>query len=113
MTNAKYWDEYSIRQLLNENDRAVEKALIVLFNNQTDYEQVTEATEVHNDRGFTSTDARFFTSLAKQVMRGHHLSEKQLGFLRAPTPRFGSRIGKYHRQLLEVVQAKQQKEMSV
>jgi hypothetical protein len=89
--------------LLNTNDRAVERALLVLLARQERVEQEAETTKFRNDRGFTQADARIMTSMAKQVQRGHRLTERQLAFLRnrKTDGRFPGRIQKYTRQLLE------------
>lgn len=105
------WNEEKIRQLLATNNKAVEQALLVLLRNQTAQEQANGVTLVHNGVGFSSFDAPIMTSFAEQVLRGHSLSERQLAFLRKPVPRFGSRIGKYHRQLLEAIRIKQSQQL--
>lgn len=104
----KTWTKDEIKELLKTNDRAVERALLVLLSRQTNDEQSQETTRHSNNRGFTQADAAIFTSMAKQVQRGYRLTEKQLAFLRnGKSQRFPSRIGKYAGQLLEVAQEKQ------
>ena len=64
----------SIQTLLATNDKAVYRALIVLFERQTADEQEAESTNHNNGRGFNGRDAKFGTSLAKQVIaweQGH------------------------------------------
>ncbi len=96
-----------IMEMLNRNDRAVCRALLVLFNNQTQVEQSSEHTLVWNGKGFTGADARMGTSMAKQYQRVGYLSPKQIQFWRKPNVRGISRIGKYTRQLIEAIPAKQ------
>ena len=101
------WTQAKIKTLLEKNDRAVERALVVLYDRQTEDEKRADDTKHHNNRGFTQADARFMSSMARQVLRGVHLSARQLAFLRGRrSTRFHSRIGKYSRQLLEVAEAK-------
>jgi hypothetical protein len=98
------WNETSIRKLLETNDRAVERALVVLLERQTADERIAETTKHDNDRGFLPYDAKIMTSMAKWVRSGGRLSERQLKWLRnGKSARFPSRIGKYHRQLLDQI----------
>lgn len=63
----------SIKELLAKSDKAVYRALIVLFERQTSDEQASESTTHKNGRGFSAFDAEFLSSLAKQVQsRGTH-----------------------------------------
>ena len=54
-----------IIQLLQNNDKAVIRALIVLNERQTEEEQMKEMTKFHNGRGFRPCHARMGTSMAK------------------------------------------------
>lgn len=92
----------SIKELLLKNDRAVERALLVLLSYQTATEQKIESTSVENGEGFASCDAKVMTSMAKQVQRGRSLTPKQLAWLRSgKSERFPCRIAKYARQLAD------------
>lgn len=80
-----YWNQATVKALLLANDRAVEDALLVVYNNQTPHEQVAESTTVENGKGFSGTNAQFGTSLAKQILErrvagaeGNALSQKQI-----------------------------------
>jgi hypothetical protein len=59
-----------IRELLKTNDRAVMRAVWVLFERQTSTEQLCGQTLDDNGIGFNAFDAEFLTSLAGQVDRG-------------------------------------------
>jgi hypothetical protein len=89
-----------VKELLANNNRAVERALMVLFAYQTADEQQSEHTSHSNGRGFNSTDAAIMSSMAKWVLQGRSLSMKQLAFLRGEGKK-NSRIGKYAGQLAE------------
>lgn len=91
-----------IQELLTNNDRAVERAILVLFNNQTADEQSAETTKYHNNMGFKGCHARIGTSFAQQLKRRGFLTEKQIAYARGKM-----RITQYHRQLLEAAKAKQ------
>ena len=70
------------------------KALLRIFENQTRDEQRTESTNHYNGIGFTGSDARFLTSLAKQFKYKGYLSPKQDAIL-------ARKIKKYAGQLIE------------
>lgn len=101
------WTKESIRELLAKNDKAVGRALLVLLSRQTRDEKDTESTRHHNKIGFTPYDARMMTSMARFYAKRGFLSHKQLAYLRAPTKRFESRIGKYAGQLLDEIEKKE------
>lgn len=63
---------------LATNDRAVEKAILVLYKRQTPDEQATKSTRHRNNRGFNSADARIGTYLARHIRSGNRLTGKWL-----------------------------------
>ena len=63
-----------ISWLLNNNDRAVERAMLVLFHRQTNDEQACGDTRHRNGRGFSAGDAKKGTYMAKWVQSGKHLT---------------------------------------
>lgn len=114
-TNKIIWTKENLRKFLDRSNLAVERALIVLYNNQEADEQVNESTDHNNGKGFTGTDAKLFTRYARQVLfpsisprtgetypEGQRLSPRQLKVLREKNPKTGvSRIGLYAGQLLK------------
>jgi len=95
-----------IVELLNTNDKAVGRALIALFNRQTQGEQVSEATRNLNGEGFTPADAHMGSSMAKFYAARGYLTERQLSYWRKPNAKGVPRICKYAGQLLIVAKAK-------
>ena len=61
----KTWKREEINALLEKSDRAVERAMIVLFERQTADEQQQADTNHQNNRGFASCDARAGTRFAR------------------------------------------------
>lgn len=92
--------------LLRTNDRAVARALVVLFNRQTNDEQRIEATKVDNMRGFRPCHARVGTSMAKFFLRNGYLTPKQIAYWRVGMKNAEMRIAIYHRQLIEAAAEK-------
>jgi len=63
-----------IVSLLHLNNRAVERAMIVLYNNQTSDEQAETTTKHRNGKGFNSYDVKMGTYYAMWVLSGKKLS---------------------------------------
>lgn len=103
------WSKESIIELLDTNPKAVGRALIQLRNRQTYDEQSQETTKYQNGRGFKPCHARMGTSMANFFERNGYLTEKQVNYWRVREATGNSRIGCYWRQLLECVEATQQK----
>ena len=106
-----------IMTLLETNDRAVGRALVVLRNRQTADEQISETTKHHNNRGFRPCHARMGTSMANFFERAGYLTPKQVAYWRVKEKTGKMRIAIYWRQLMEEAArkaaAKQQEEDAV
>lgn len=91
--------------LFERNPKAIDRALVVLFQRQTADEQSTSTTRHINERGFAQNDAFFLSELAKKVKRYGSLSPAQRQC--ALVSRRGKpRLVKYWRQLAEEAEAK-------
>lgn len=95
------WTKSKIQALVTKDEKAAIRALMVVYGNQTQAEQASDATVEHNGIGFTGTDAEILTSFAKFYQRAGFLTEKQLVLLK-------KRIVKYWKQLLKAAEAKGQ-----
>lgn len=82
-----------IRSKITTNNLWAEKALIRIFDAQTESEKQVASTTHFNGVGFTHADASFLTGCARTVLSRGHLTEKQL-------PYVYKKIGKYARQLM-------------
>ena len=95
MMSAREWSKEDIKNLLLVNDRAVMKAIITIYNLQTDSEQNSDETYDANGVGFNGVDAPFLSSLAKQILSKGYLTPKQMTYGR-------KKILKYANQLLNI-----------
>lgn len=95
----------AVIELLASNDKAIGRALLVLFANQTPDERFTESTKHHNGKGFRPCHARIGTSMAKQFERTGKLSTLQANYWRV-RGKEGMRIGIYAGQLLVAAEEK-------
>jgi hypothetical protein len=94
------WDKAKIHALLDEKPKAVERAIVAIYNRQTASEKNALATTDSNGIGFAANDAEFLSSLAEWINKGRSLSAKQLAIGR-------NRIKRYHRQLCEIANEKE------
>lgn len=93
-TTTKYTPS-AIAQILDKNDRAVERAMLVLYRLQTASEQTNSETTVHNGVGFSAAHARLGSYYGRWVSCGKALTGNHLIKARAIAL-------KYTRQLSEV-----------
>lgn len=93
-----------IVQLLQENDRAVARALVALTERQTSDEKASKNTRYRNGRGFRPCHARMGTSMAEFFRRNGYLTPNQLAYWREPQRDGRTRIEIYANQLLSVAQ---------
>lgn len=98
----------NIVALLETNDKAVVRALIVINQNQTSTEQSAETTIEANGKGFRPCHARMGTSMATAALKFGRLTEKQIKYWRVRDAGGNMRIGIYWRQLAEAAKQKQQ-----
>lgn len=78
--STKVWTRTEIESLIESNDRAVERGILVLWRRQTADEQNTQETRHTNGRGFAAWAARSGTYYANWInsgkrLTGHHLQK--------------------------------------
>jgi hypothetical protein len=74
----KTWTREEIETLVTTNDRAVERAMVSIWERQTADEQSTETTRHSNGVGFSGWTARSGTYYAGWVRSGRRLTGKHL-----------------------------------
>jgi hypothetical protein len=82
----------SLRDQLSTNSSQALKALVVLFNRQTEDEKVDEHTRYFNEVGFNHNDAKFLTSVAKQYLNSGHLSTSQIEWVMKLVPKYAGQL---------------------
>lgn len=101
-TNQKQWEEY-LKDLLKSNNKALVKALILIYQNQTIDEQECKESIEENGIGFNKIDAESLTAYAQKVLKGEKLHQRQLVYLKRTLP-------KYWRQLMVISKKNMQKQ---
>lgn len=113
MANEITWTVEAVRDLLNKNNFAVERAILALYARQEEDEKAEQITSHNNGKGFAAFDAEFFSSLALFILnsknpKGHRLTPGQLKVCRRAKKEGGvTRIGRYAGQLVKVIQQAQ------
>lgn len=90
-----------ILNLLEVNDKAVIRALVVINNNQTAIEKSVKNSVLLNNMGFRPNHAKMGTEMVDFYKRHGYLTPNQIRWWRVRTKNGKSRIGIYWRQLQE------------
>jgi hypothetical protein len=106
----------SLQQMLNDasfekQQHIIGRAVVALFNRQTESEKNANSTEVNNNVGFTHADSRGGSMTAKSYMKRHGLQDWQVVQWTRKQKNGFARICKYHTQLNEIAIAKVQKQL--
>lgn len=94
------WTAERIVHLLNTNDKAVERAVVAIYERQTQDEKAASVTCHDNSVGFSGCDAIRGSYWARLIKRGYHLYPDKLAKARRM-------VVKYRRQLVEIANAKE------
>ena len=95
----KVWTDNEIIHLLVNNNRAVDRAVMAIYNRQTESEKSVGDTRILNGIGFSGADAKLGTYYARWIMSGRNLSGRHLEKAR------GMMI-KYRKQLAEIANSR-------
>lgn len=92
------WKEY-LQNLVQEDEKALLRAIVVIGQYQTPEELALAETVDHNNWGWGTIDAKFFTGCYFKLLRGEALTRKELAIARNKMP-------KYWRQLMLISKRK-------
>ncbi len=85
--NGKVYNETIVSDLIDTNPQFMERALIKIYNRQTEDEKVAKVTQYHNHVGFSAADANKMCYYAKWVLSGRKLSGVHLDKCKATLKR--------------------------
>ena len=97
-TNQKQWEFY-LKNLIKTNDRALAKAIVLIYDLQTDEEKNTGKSIEDNKIGFSKIDAYELGNIAKKIKRGQSLMEAEIAKSR-------NKMQKYWKQLMQISKEK-------
>ena len=83
-----------IQHNLSTNPKWIERSLIVLYQRQTQDEQNSGGTIVHNNVGFNSSDSRYLSYCSRWLLQGKHLEK------------CGGKLKKYWKQIESIIKEK-------
>ena len=95
IVNGKTWDKESLKDLLDRNDKAVYRAILLIYSFQTDEEKYMGTTKTVNGRGFSKFDVEVLSSFAMQLRRGQELTLKQMYVARPKIKKYVVQILQY------------------
>jgi len=99
----------SLQKLLDDKrlrNQVIGRALVRIFERQIDNEKANNTTNVTNNVGFSSADAKQGSITAKTFLKRKDLLDFQVEYWMQPRKDGSPRICKYHRQLNEIAVAK-------
>jgi hypothetical protein len=88
-----------IKEKLSTDVRWMERAVIVLYNRQTEDEKVISHTRHENGRGFNGTDSKYLSYVSKYLLRGGKLSGNHV-------TKVSRKLPKYWKQIQEEIEMK-------
>ena len=80
------------KQKISKDPRWATRALLAIYEKQTESEKQSETTREYNGVGFTAFDGELLTSFAKQVQAGRELSPRQLSYLFKRMPKYAGQL---------------------
>lgn len=89
------WTEEEIKNLVQTNDEVLYRALIQLYNCQTEDEKAVGTTKEYNNAGFNGVDAPILSSFATFYKKTGFLTGKQKAIARR-------KLIKYNKQLTRI-----------
>lgn len=98
IVNGKTWTKESLKDLLKRNDKAVYRAILLLYSFQTDEEKYFENVQTVNGKGFNKFDVELLSSYARQIKNGRELTEKQMYSARPKILKYVGQILNYMRE---------------
>lgn len=112
LVKGRQWTQEDVKALLTTSDRAVKRALVVIWERQTEAEKVSNETHENNGIGFNGVDAFILSRFVEQMkekgtrekqnwkMGEAWLSPKQMVIARKKIMKYSGQI---HRIMLEKI----------
>jgi hypothetical protein len=91
---AKVWTKDEIKEKLKTDDRWLIRALLAIYNKQTEDEQANDMTAHYNNVGFNGLDAEWLSKMARFYKDRGFLSPKQLMHVRKKMLKYSGQLAK-------------------
>lgn len=92
MSDQKQWTEEEIKANLRKYDKWVERAIVAIYNQQTESEKRVKGTNRHNGVGFNKVDAGFLSDLAESYKQYGGLTEAQIKYGREAIMKYAGQL---------------------
>lgn len=106
------WTKEKMHELLDSSTSAVARAVVAIWERQTTDEMAGGVTRHTNNIGFSKFDAEFLSDMALKIRMAWGAKRNW-----SPTPRqlavTRNKIKRYHRQLCEIANAKEQEKVAL
>lgn len=90
-TNQKQWKLY-LKNLVKTNDKALLRAIVLVYENQTAEEKNKDKSIEDNCAGFDKVDAAEMSTIARKVKAGKALTESELAKSRNKMPKYWKQL---------------------
>lgn len=94
-TKDSQWKTY-LKVLLMTNEKSLEKAIMMIYNNQTREEKIVGKSVSHNAVGFNRWDSEEMSGIAEKIKRGEKLLPNEITHSKVIMP-------KYWKQIMNIV----------
>lgn len=110
-TNQKQWEGY-LKNLIKTNDRALFKAIMLIYDMQTNEEKRTGSSVEENKAGFSKVDAYEMGKIARKIKNGENLTKGELAKSRNKMQKYWKQLMTISKQRLEERKQEQQEELN-
>ena len=109
-TSQKQWEAY-IKDLLKTNDKALLRAIVLIYDNQTPEEKDKGESIENNCIGFSKIDAKEMGDIAKKIKAGKALTEGELAKSRNKMQKYWKQLMIISKKKAEAKKLQEQKEL--
>lgn len=108
-TSNKQWERY-IKDLLKNDDKALLRAIVIIYDNQTEEEKRKRLSISENKIGFSKIDVEVMSKIANKIKDGKLLTEGELEMSRNKMTKYWKQLMVYSKNRAELKNMKVQKE---
>lgn len=91
LKNQKEW-KAEIIKTIESNERALKRAIMIVFDNQTVEERMYGKSNKENGKGFNRVDAEIMSKIALKIQRGQELNFNDIIIARRKMPKYWKQI---------------------
>lgn len=88
----KTYTAESVIENLQTSDAWVARAVVAIFNKQTEAEKQVSATVEHNGVGFNAIDAEILSDFARFYLQRGYMTPKQVALARKKMPKYAGQL---------------------